>query len=139
MPSALTCFDLLRWSRESCSAQPSVDVQTEAVGDAVRSLGCSWDEAGVRRPDGRFLMRYTAEQFSPRLGEPTIGVHRGELQALLVRSLPADVVKTGVCCTGIDQSERGVTVHFQNGDSAEADIVVGADGRRSLVTSGAVG
>lgn len=103
------------------------------IGDAVRALGHSWDHAGVRRSDGRFLMRYTAEQFSARLGEPTIGVHRGELQALLLRSLDADVVHTGRACTGLQQHDDQVTVQFENGESVAAGIVVGADGRRSVV------
>lgn len=103
------------------------------IGDAVRDLGCSWEEAGLRRADGRFLIRYTAAQFSDRLGEPTIGVHRGELQALLVRSLDPDVIRTGSACTGLTQRANGVTVRFEHGPSVEADVVVGADGRRSIV------
>lgn len=103
------------------------------IGDAVRALACSWDHAGVRRSDGRFLVRYTANQFSARLGEPTIGVHRGELQALLLGSLDADVVHTGRSCTGLQQRDARATVHFENGEAVEAGIVVGADGRRSVV------
>lgn len=103
------------------------------IGDAVRALAGPWDEAGLRRADGRFLVRYSAEQFAARLGEPTIGVHRGELQALLVRSLDADVVRTDAECTGLDQRDDGVTVRFRDGSNVDGRVVVGADGRHSTV------
>lgn len=103
------------------------------IGDAVRSLAGPWDVAGLRRFDGKFLVRYSAEQFSARLGEPTIGVHRGELQALLVRSLDAGVVRTSAECIGLDERGDAVTAHFADGSQAHAEVVVGADGRHSAV------
>jgi FAD-dependent urate hydroxylase len=103
------------------------------IGDAVRALSGPWRDAGIRRADGRFLVRYTAEQFSARLGEPTIGVHRGELQALLLRSLPAGTVRTGAECVGLAEHASGVTVTMADGSTIEADVVIGADGRHSNV------
>ena len=58
------------------------------LGDAVRDLSGPWEEAGLRRADGSFLVRYTADEMIARLGGQTIGVHRGELQALLLAALP---------------------------------------------------
>jgi 2-polyprenyl-6-methoxyphenol hydroxylase-like FAD-dependent oxidoreductase len=75
----------------------------------------------------------TAEEFAARLGEPTIGVHRGELQALLVRSLPNGVVRTGAECTNVTQHGGSVTIHFADGSTTEATAAIGADGRRSAV------
>ena len=69
------------------------------LGDAVRDLTGPWEEAGLRRADGSFLVRYTADEMTARLGGPTIGVHRGELQALLLAALPEGVVNTGRACT----------------------------------------
>ena len=84
------------------------------IGDSIRALSGPWDEAGLRRADGRFLVRYSTEQFARRLGEPTIGVHRGELQALLLSSLDDGVVQTDAECIGLDQHDEGVTVRFRD-------------------------
>ncbi len=103
------------------------------IGDDVRALSSPWKFAGLRRSDGRYLVRYSAEEFAARLGEPTIGVHRGELQALLVRSLPAVVVRTGAECTDVVQHGDGVTIRFADDSAIEAAAAIGADGRRSAV------
>jgi 2-polyprenyl-6-methoxyphenol hydroxylase-like FAD-dependent oxidoreductase len=103
------------------------------IGDDVRALSGPWRDAGLRRADGRFLVRYTSEQFSARLGEPTIGVHRGELQALLLRSLGGGVVHTSHELTDVEQSGTTVTAHFAGGATVSGAVLIGADGRRSTV------
>lgn len=104
------------------------------IGDDVRALSGPWETAGIRRADGEFLVRYTAGQLGARLGEPTIGVHRGELQALLLRSLPAGVVRTGCVCVGVDPDVGGqAIVRFADGSARAGRAVLAADGRRSPV------
>ncbi len=103
------------------------------IGDEVRALSGPWEEAGLRRSDGSFIVRYTAEQMSTRLGEPTIGVHRGELQALLLRHVGAERVRTDAECVGVDHNAEGATARFADGTRASGPAVVGADGRRSVV------
>jgi 2-polyprenyl-6-methoxyphenol hydroxylase-like FAD-dependent oxidoreductase len=103
------------------------------IGNDVRALSGPWDDAGLRRSDGRYLVRYSAEEFADRLGEPTIGVHRGELQALLVRSLPEGTVRVGAECIGVAGWPSGVAISFADGTTVEADAVIAADGRRSIV------
>jgi 2-polyprenyl-6-methoxyphenol hydroxylase-like FAD-dependent oxidoreductase len=109
------------------------------LGDSVRALSSPWESAGVRRHDGRFLIRYDAGQFAARLGEPTIGVHRGELQGLLLRTLPAQIVHTGHECTDIAQRDGTVTVTFADGTAVEARAVIAADGLRSAVRASVFG
>jgi 2-polyprenyl-6-methoxyphenol hydroxylase-like FAD-dependent oxidoreductase len=103
------------------------------IGDAVRELSGPWDHAGLRRWDGTYLVRYTADEFADHLGEPTIGVHRGELQALLLRSLPEGVVRVGSECIGLASWPAGVTISLADGQTIEAEAVIAADGRRSAV------
>jgi FAD-dependent urate hydroxylase len=103
------------------------------LGDAVRDLTGPWEEAGLRRADGSFLVRYTADEMTARLGGQTIGVHRGELQALLLAALPEDVVSTGRACTRVDPRPDEVILHFDDGSEHAAAGVIAADGRRSIV------
>jgi salicylate hydroxylase len=59
------------------------------------------------------------------------GMHRADFVDLLAKSLPPGVVHTGHRCTGFEQSGEIARVRFANGTTAEADIVVGADGIHS--------
>lgn len=103
------------------------------IGPEVRALSGPWEEAGLRRADGRFLVRYTAAQLAARLGEPTIGVHRGELQALLLRALGPGAVVTGAECEALETGSESVDVGFRGHPGVRAAAVIGADGRRSTV------
>jgi salicylate hydroxylase len=61
----------------------------------------------------------------------TFGMHRADFVNFLAEALPAGVVRTGHRCTGFEQNDKTARVFFENGASAEADIVVGADGIHS--------
>lgn len=110
------------------------------IGDKVRSLGGPWEVAGLRRADGRYMQHYTPAEMAARLGEPTIGVHRGELQALLVNALPDGILHLGQeSATVHDEPGGPVRVRFVDGAEVGAAAVIGADGRRSRVRAGLFG
>jgi salicylate hydroxylase len=59
------------------------------------------------------------------------GMHRADLVDFLAAALPAGVVRCGHRAIGFEQSGDLARVQFANGASAEADVVVGADGIHS--------
>jgi salicylate hydroxylase len=61
----------------------------------------------------------------------TFGMHRADLVEMLGSALPAGVIHTEHRCTGFDQDGSIARVSFANGASAEADIVIAADGIHS--------
>src|SRR6202140_3382785 len=61
----------------------------------------------------------------------TFGMHRADLVDMLAAALPAGLVHTGHRCTGSEQAENSPRLSFANGPSAEADIVIAADGIHS--------
>jgi 2-polyprenyl-6-methoxyphenol hydroxylase-like FAD-dependent oxidoreductase len=80
--------------------------------------------------DGR-LADHDPDQFS-RPGE-RVGIHRADLLAMLVDRLPEGVVRPGHRCVGFSQENESAVVSFANGESAEADVVIGADGIHSAL------
>ncbi len=64
-------------------------------------------------------------------GSAVYGMHRADFVSFLSKGLPPGVVKTGHKCTGFTQDGDVARVTFANGATAEADIVVGADGIHS--------
>lgn len=109
------------------------------VGDDVRALRGPWKVGGVLRSDGRPIITYTVEEFAQVMGEPTAGVHRGELQQLLLHALAPGTVRTGRECATVTSHPDRASVTFTDGTTTEAPVVIGADGRRSKVRSSVFG
>jgi salicylate hydroxylase len=60
-------------------------------------------------------------------------MHRADLVDMLAKNLPAGVVHTGHRCTGYERRGETARVTFDNGEAAEGDVVVGADGIHSVL------
>src|SRR4051812_13641461 len=61
----------------------------------------------------------------------TFGMHRADLIELLAAALPTGIVHTGHRCTGFTQTAGAARVSFADGATAEADVVIAADGIHS--------
>jgi len=68
-----------------------------------------------------------------RCGAPFFGIHRADLQRVLGAAHGPHGLHLGHRLTGIVEENKVITLHFANGRSAEVDILVGADGLRSIV------
>jgi 2-polyprenyl-6-methoxyphenol hydroxylase-like FAD-dependent oxidoreductase len=68
---------------------------------------------------------------------PELGMHRGKLHAVLYRAavqrLGAARVHLGHRCSGVEQDARQALLRFDNGASAQADVVIACDGVNSAV------
>jgi 2-polyprenyl-6-methoxyphenol hydroxylase-like FAD-dependent oxidoreductase len=62
-----------------------------------------------------------------------MAIHRAELQSALARSIPAHSIHLSHTFAHLEQRPNSVTLHFKNGASAEADLVVACDGIHSAV------
>ena len=72
-------------------------------------------------------------------GAPYLCMHRGDLHQALRDGLPADIVHRGKKLIGLEQHAASVTLHFDDGTTARADAVIGADGVHSRVRDIIVG
>ncbi len=61
------------------------------------------------------------------------GMHRADMVELLAAALPAGVVHCGHRAVGFEEAGELARVRFANGASAEADVVVAADGIHSAL------
>jgi 2-polyprenyl-6-methoxyphenol hydroxylase-like FAD-dependent oxidoreductase len=68
---------------------------------------------------------------------PHFSIHRADLHEALFEVVQArlgnDAVEMGRKCLRVDQDERGVTVHFEEGAAARADVAIACDGFHSAV------
>ncbi|MCA2211115.1 FAD-dependent monooxygenase [Nocardia rosealba] len=104
------------------------------VGEAVRAQGLDDVSAGIRDERGRWLSRTDVATMRRRFGAPVM-IHRAALLDILRAALPEGVVETGISVERADLD--GTVVHSAGSgrDMSEvtADLVVGADGIRSVV------
>lgn len=77
-----------------------------------------------------------------KYGAPYLHIHRADLLAVLleaVKHLGNCYLYTNHKLVSIDECDSKVTLHFENGDSSDGDIVVGADGIHSKVREDILG
>jgi salicylate hydroxylase len=92
-----------------------------------------------RWSDGRLLgYQATDVGHEERHGAPYLVIHRAHLAELLLAALPEDLLHGGHRCAGVERTERGALVRFEHGATVEADLVVAADGLRSVVRESVV-
>jgi 2-polyprenyl-6-methoxyphenol hydroxylase-like FAD-dependent oxidoreductase len=70
---------------------------------------------------------------------PYLCMHRGDLHEALVSVLPADIIHRDKKLVGLDERGGRVTLTFEDGERAQADAVVGADGVHSIVRDIVIG
>ncbi|MGP4015117.1 FAD-dependent monooxygenase [Saccharopolyspora sp. 5N708] len=107
---------------------------------ALRELGIDIEQIG--RPlhslrsmteTGRLLWEADLDEVTERLGSPTVQIPRRTLIAQMAAALPPGVLQFGRCCTGVTEHPDHVVVEFADGTSATGDVLIGADGQRSVV------
>jgi salicylate hydroxylase len=87
-----------------------------------------------RWDDGRTLQRAPlGPEIEAHFGAPYYHFHRADLVNLLADAVPARRLHVGHRLVGLEQRGERVTARFDNGASAEADLLIGADGIHSRV------
>lgn len=87
---------------------------------------------------GEVLRAVPNEDIRRAHGYCSLGVHRADLHGLLMQAVLAndpDSLRPDSEFVSLAQDDKGVRVKFANGTSAEADVMVGADGNASAVRS----
>lgn len=98
----------------------------------VRAVGAVEATGGVRDRAGRWLIRTANAEIERRHGWPLLVVHRAELVGTLVAALPAESLRPGHEVRRVRTAGRTAVVEHRDG-LLRADLVVGADGLRSVV------
>jgi FAD-dependent urate hydroxylase len=116
-------------------------VTTWSNGETVlRQLGVDMSAAGqllsgvrVMTSTGRPLATLDVTAMVDRLGAPVRMVPRRDLLERLLEGFPTDRIRCNARAVGVVTRPNGVRVEFEDGSSAEGDVLIGADGLHSVV------
>jgi salicylate hydroxylase len=127
---------------EQASALGEVGAGVFVTPNAVRhlervGLGAAVEQWGARVGPASHYFRHDGTPIAPVQvtdasgWNATFGMHRADLIDFLAADLPAGIVHTGHRAIGFEQNDDVARVKFANGATAEADVVVAADGIHS--------
>lgn len=109
----------------------------DQYGLADQLAACWFEASHLIYRDGRSGRLIGTHDVGPayrqRFGAPYVGIHRADLQAVLSVAAGLDRIHLRKRLIGIDDTGARAALRFDDGTTADADLVVGADGARSFV------
>lgn len=102
------------------------------LGREMAKIGGQMDKMQYRTKTGELLNDVDLLPLIEEVGQRPYPVARAELQNLLCQAYGAEI-KTDHRCIGVEQDEQSVTAIFENGHRATGDILIAADGVRSVL------
>lgn len=101
--------------------------------DEVAALGGRMDNmAYLDGHTGEQLCRFSLNPVTEQTGQRPYPVARADLQALLMREFGMSRIRLGMQLVGIADDGATVTATFADGSTDSADMLIGADGARSI-------
>jgi 2-polyprenyl-6-methoxyphenol hydroxylase-like FAD-dependent oxidoreductase len=103
------------------------------LGDAVRACSLSGLNGELRTWRGTVLSATSYEELVQRFGAAIAVLHRSDLLQLLVSKIDGSRLHTNRECIGFDQDVGGVRARLAGGQIVDGDLLIGADGLRSVI------
>ncbi|HTI77590.1 MAG TPA: NAD(P)/FAD-dependent oxidoreductase [Mycobacterium sp.] len=117
----------------SVTIWPTGSTVLAQLGVEMEGAGQLLSAAHIASSTGRNLMTIDLASVADRLGGAVRQVPRRVLLDRLLDGLPSDRIRCRARAVGVTDTATGMRVHFDGGDTADADVVIGADGLHSMV------
>lgn len=103
--------------------------------DELSKLGNKISILSASDINGKPISRFDNEKdgIIKKFGHTHLGIHRASLQQFLYKQIPTDKVITSKLFLRYEESKDKVIAFFSDGSHYEGDLLVGADGIKSLV------
>lgn len=105
------------------------------LGEKMAAIGGQMNAMEYRSHSDESLSYIDLRPLFEQVGQRPYPVARTDLQAMLLEAVGEANVHLGMQCVGVDQDEDSATAIFENGQRVKGDLVIGADGVRSVVRS----
>ena len=118
----------------NASPQAVKALRATGVGERIAAVGNTSPGIYTRNMQtGEFLEFNDRHKAAARYGAPYYTFHRADLLDALASGLDRNAIHTGHRLAAIEERGDRVMLGFENGARVEADIVIGADGVRSVI------
>lgn len=108
------------------------------LGEKMAQIGGLMDRMQYRTMTDELLNDIDLMPLIHQVGQRPYPVARRDLQSMLLEEFPGRV-NLDYKCVGVEEDETGVTAFFENGHQARGDLLVAADGVRSVLRSYVLG
>ncbi len=118
------------------NTSPNANKALMAIGLAEKIAAVATSSPGIytrNMQTGEFLEFRDRRKTSARYAAPYYTFHRADLLEALASGLDPRSIHLGHRLTGIEERDASVALSFANNVTIEADIVIGADGVRSVI------
>ncbi len=102
------------------------------LGDRMAKIGGIMDRMQYRSKTGTLYNDIPLQPLIDQVGQRPYPVARTDLQQLLLEAFPGPV-RLNARCIGVEEDGQSVTAIFEDGHRATGDVLVAADGVRSLL------
>jgi 2-polyprenyl-6-methoxyphenol hydroxylase-like FAD-dependent oxidoreductase len=106
---------------------------------SARKLGAPFEVTEFHNYRGRQLATWPIAEIAKSLDAFDVGISRKDLLGMLYRASDQENVVAGARLVGFDEDGSGVTARFEDGREERGDVLIGADGLRSIVRSTLLG
>ncbi len=103
------------------------------IAERIQRVGYPISEMFVADQDWKSIQKMEANYAVEKYGVGSYAYHRAELHQALLNELPAGAVVLNHKLISVQQDENKVSIKFENQPSEEVDLLVGADGIKSIV------
>ncbi|NET80341.1 FAD-binding monooxygenase [Okeania hirsuta] len=115
-----------------------LDAIKPEIAFTLKRSGCQVQKVTLKTSTGETI-RTTETTMMAKYGQPLLTIWWWHLQQILASELPPEAIHLNHRCIGFEQNENNVVTHFENGKTAQADLLIGADGVNSAVRQTLIG
>ena len=103
------------------------------LGEEIAAIGGEMNRMEYRSHEDKPLNKVDLQPLFQSVGQRPYPVSRTDLQQMLLDAYGADKVHMGMKCVAVSENDSSATATFEDGSTATGDLIVGADGIRSIV------
>lgn len=108
------------------------------LGDRMAKIGGVMDQMQYRTKTGELLNDISLQPLIEMVGQRPYPVARTDLQQLLLDAFPGEV-QLNHKCIAVEEDGQGITAIFENGHRTTGDLIIAADGVRSILRKHVLG
>ncbi|MEL6555183.1 MAG: FAD-dependent urate hydroxylase HpxO [Cyanobacteria bacterium J06621_11] len=103
------------------------------LGDEMAAIGGEMNRMEYRSHHNESLSDIDLRPLFNKVGQRPYPVARTDLQEMLLAAFGSENVHLSMKCIAVEQTEKSATAVFEDGSQATGDLIVAADGIRSIV------